>query len=287
MANITPTTGAVFIPEVWSADILRHTRKNLVLANLVKRYDSDVKMGGDVIHIPRLAEVTARTKTPGTAVTFDAATENEYTITVNKHKYFAFTVEDIVKAQSRTDLRSEYTEAAGYSLAKAIDSDIAALHSGLSQNMAANGVGGDASTLNDAGVIAAIELLDAADAPRDGRSFVIHSEAMADLRGVDKFTRYDAVGKAGLQDGRNNGLVANVYGVDVYMSNNVEEEAGTPNTLHNLMFHKEAFGLASQVSPKTEAEYSVDELGWKVAAHTLYGVAELRDTFAVDVTLDS
>jgi N4-gp56 family major capsid protein len=280
MANVTPTTGAVFIPEVWAADILRHTRSNLVLANLVKRYDSDVKNGGDVIHIPRLAEVTARTKTPGTAVTFDAATELEYTITVNQHRYFAFTIEDIVKAQSRTDLRSEYTEAAGYSLAKAVDSSIAGLYSGLSQTQA----GG--SALTDAVVINAIEKLDTADAPRDNRSFVIHSEAMADLRLLDKFTRYDAVGTA-VQDGKRNGLVANVYGVDVYMSNNVVEAAGTPNVLHNLMFHKEAFGLAQQVSPKVEAEYSVDELGWKVAAHTLYGVSELRDSFAVDVTLNS
>lgn len=281
MANVTPTTGANFIPEVWSADIMRHTRRNLVLANLVKRFDGDVKNGGDIIHIPRLAEVAARSKTPGTAVTFDAATEAEYTITVDQHKYFAFTVEDITKAQSRTDLRSEYTEAAGYALAKAIDSSIAGLYTGLSQTEA----GGAAIT--DANIISAIEKLDAADAPRDNRSFVIHSEAMADLRGLDKFTRYDAVGKMGVQDGRNNGLVANVYGVDVYMSNNVVEVAGTPNVLHNLMFHKEAFGLASQVSPKTEAEYSVDELGWKVAAHTLYGVNELRDTFAVDVTLNS
>jgi hypothetical protein len=280
MANVTPTTGAVFIPEVWAADILRHTRSNLVLANLVKRYDSDVKNGGDVIHIPRLAEVSARTKTPGTAVTFDAATELEYTITVNQHRYFAFTIEDIVKAQSRTDLRSEYTEAAGYSLAKAVDSSIAGLYSGLSQTQA----GG--SALTDAVVINAIEKLDTADAPRDNRSFVIHSEAMADLRILDKFTRYDAVGTA-VQDGKRNGLVANVYGVDVYMSNNVVEAAGTPNVLHNLMFHKEAFGLAQQVSPKVEAEYSVDELGWKVAAHTLYGVSELRDSFAVDVTLNS
>jgi N4-gp56 family major capsid protein len=280
MANVTPTTGAVFIPEVWAADILRHTRSNLVLANLVKRYDSDVKNGGDVIHIPRLAEVAARTKTPGTAVTFDAATELEYTITVDQHKYFAFTIEDISKAQSRTDLRSEYTEAAGYSLAKAVDSSIAGLYSGLSQTQA----GG--SALTDAVVIAAIEKLDTADAPRDNRSFVIHSEAMADLRLLDKFTRYDAVGTA-VQDGKRNGLVANVYGVDVYMSNNVVEAAGTPNVLHNLMFHKEAFGLAQQVSPKVEAEYSVDELGWKVAAHTLYGVNELRDSFAVDVTLNS
>ena len=135
MANVTPTTAAVFIPEVWSADIMRHTRRNLVLANLVKRYDNEVKNGGDVIHIPRLAEVTARSKSAGTDVTFDAATENEYTITVDQHKYFAFVIEDITRAQSRTDLREEYTQAAGYSIARAVDTSIASLYSGLSQTV--------------------------------------------------------------------------------------------------------------------------------------------------------
>lgn len=281
MGNVTTTTGAVFIPEVWSSDIMRHTRSNLVLANLVKRYDNEVKNSGDTIHIPRLAEVTARSKSAGSDVTFDGATENEYTISVNQHKYFAFVIEDIVKAQSQTDLRNEYTQAAGYALAKAVDSSLAGLYSGLSQSV------NSTTAITDAKIIEAIEKLDVADAPRDNRNFVIHSEAMADIRALDKFTRYDATGSKGVQSGGNNGLVANAYGIDVYMSNNIVTEDLTTDIIHNLMFHKEAFGLAMQVSPKTEAEYSVDKLGWKVAAHEIYGVNELRDTFAVDVQLQS
>lgn len=279
MANVTVTTGAKFIPEVWAAEVMRHTQKNLVLANLVKRFDTDVKGMGDVIHIPRLAEVTARSKSAGTAVTFDAATEDEYTITINQHKYFAFTVEDIAAVQARADLRSEYTTAAGYAVARAIDTTIAGLYSGLSQSVSAG------AALEDSEVITAVEYLDAADAPRDNRAFVIHSEALADLRALDKFTRYDATGAKGVHT--NNGLIANVYGVDVYLSNNIAIEDASPDLVHNLMFHKEAFGLAQQVAPKTEAEYSVDELGWKVAAHTIYGASELRDTFAVDVQINS
>ena len=281
MANVTTTTAAVFIPEVWSADILRHVRSNLVMANLVKRYDQDVKNGGDLIHVPNLAKMTARNKSASTDITYDAATEAENTISINKHKYSAVKIEDIVKVQSRYDLREEYTSAMGYAIAVAVDSDLLALYSGLSQTVTAG------ASIDDADVIDAIQFLDLADAPRDNRSFVINPEAMADLRNLDKFTRYDATGQQGIQTGNKKGLVANVYGVDVYMSTNVTEEAGSPNFLHNLMFHKEAFALAMQMAPKVEAEYSVDALGWKVAAHEIYGVAELRDTFAVDVRLNS
>lgn len=280
MANLTVTTDAVMLPEVWSGDILRATEDNLVLANLVKRYDTDVKSSGDVLHIPNLANLTANNKSANTDVTFESNTQTENTITINQHKYAAFKLEDIVKVQTKYDLRKEYTDKAGFAIAEAIDSSIAALYSGLSQSV-------DATTaLTDAHVITAIEYLDTANAPRDGRSFVIHSKAMADLRALDKFTRYDAVGKMGVQDGRNNGLIANVYGVDVYMSNNVAlNTTPTPDEWNNLMFHKEFAGLALQQAPKVEAEYRAAALAWEVVAHTIYGVSELRDLFGVNIRL--
>lgn len=278
MANVTPTTAATLIPEVWSADVLEATEKNLVLANLVERFDSDVKNGGDVIHIPNVANFTVADKTAGSAVTFQANTEAENSITINKHKVVPFLVEDVTKAQSRYDLRSIYTKKAGYEIARAIDADIAALYSGLSQSV-------DATTaLTDTHIITAIEYLDTADAPRDGRSFVFHSKALADLRALDKFTRYDATGNKGVQV--SNGLIANVYGVDCYLSNNVAlNTTPTPDEWNNLLFHKEAFALAMQKAPSVESEYSVDHLGEKVAVHTMYGVAELRDLFGVNIKL--
>ena len=281
MGNVTTTTAANFIPEVWAADIQKHTKANLVLADLVKRADADVAQFGDKVHFPFLAEVAARDKSAGSDVTFDAATEAEIQLDIDKHKYFAFVVEDIVKAQSKYDLRAAYTEAAGYAIAKAIDSSLASLATGFSQTVTAG------AALEDADVISAIEYLDVADVPRENRNFVIHPEAMSDLRALDKFTRYDAVGQAGIQAGRNNGLVANVYGIDVYMTTQVTTTAGTPDLLNNMLFHRDALVAAVQVAPKVEAEYSVDKLGWKVAAHTIFGVKELRDNHGVRVTLNS
>lgn len=49
--NITSTMAAAgqFIPEVWAKEIIVARENNLVLANLVERYDSDVKEKGDII----------------------------------------------------------------------------------------------------------------------------------------------------------------------------------------------------------------------------------------------
>jgi hypothetical protein len=51
--NITATMAASgqFIPEVWSKEIIVARENNLVLANLVDRYDSDVANKGDVIQV--------------------------------------------------------------------------------------------------------------------------------------------------------------------------------------------------------------------------------------------
>ncbi len=49
--NITTTTAATFIPEIWSDEIIATYRKNLVLANLVKKMSFKGKKG-DTLHIP-------------------------------------------------------------------------------------------------------------------------------------------------------------------------------------------------------------------------------------------
>ena len=282
MANITITTAANLIKDVWATEVLQEIRQDLVLANLVRRFDRQMAGGGDSLKIPVFSGFTALQKAAGTAITYEADTEAAVTININQHWYSAWILEDIVKIQSDYDLRRWYTEQSGYAVAVAVDDAIAALHTGFSQNVSAG------AAIEDAEVLTAVEFLDIANAPRGNRHFVVHAEGMSDIRGLSKFTYADEAGFArGVQVGGNQGLVANVYGVDVHLSNNIEETAGTPNILHNLMFHRDAIGLAMQKRPTTEVEYSVDYIGTKVVTHVLFGVAELRDTWAVDVELNS
>lgn len=279
MANFNKTTSDVFIPEIWSKDINMATEKNLVMAGLVWRVDGLVKDGGDVVHIPNVTNFSARDKAEGSDITFDANTETDIDLNINVHKYVGVKIEDLVATQSSYDLRSIYTDRMGYAVANAIDSSLLGLYSGLSQSVSAG------AALTDAHVISALEKLDVADVPRSERQFVFHSEALADMRGISKYTEYQFTGERGVAN--SDGQVSTLYGVPVYFSNNVVETAGSPNLLHNLLFHKDAFVAAIQMQPKTVAEYSVDSLAWKVATQTIYGVAENRDLFAVDIQLNS
>lgn len=270
MANVTVTTNAVFIPEVWTAETLRATEANLVMAKKVKRYDQDVMKHGDTIHIPNVANMTASAKSADTAVTYSANTEAENTITIDKHKYVARIIEDIAGIQSKYNILQEYTDKMGYALAKQIDTDLLGLYSGLSQSVGSSGV-----DIDDGVILDAINYLDLADAPESDRSLIIYPTQKKALLSLDKFVLAQNANK----DRINTGKLGEIFGVEINVSTNVPSSSGR----RNLLIHKEAFALASQKAPTFVTEQSADYLGLKVVAHTLYGVAELRDAFGVQV----
>lgn len=284
MANSTVTTGAVFIPELWAYETLKAAEKALVMAPLVKRYDSLVKGKGDTIHIPNISNLSANDKTAGSEVTTQAVTETETSISIDSHKETSFEIEDILAIQSQYDLRSEYTSKAGYAIAQAVDTDLLGLYSSLTST----DVGVYGSDLTDATLVAGIQKLDEVDAPIEDRCFVIAPSQKAAIMKIDKFVKADFLGEydrpTPVKVGPNNRyLWGEIYGIPVYYTNQVTTTAGTPTQTHNLLFHKEAFALALQQAPRTQANYWAKDLAWLVTCDTIYGYSVLRTTFGVEV----
>lgn len=277
MANVTTTTADKYIGDVWTKQVEEPFDKAVYFKELVTRRDGLVADGGDTIHIPFVAAVTARSKSASTDVTFDANTETEVTMSINKHKYFAFKIEDIVKLQSNYALQELYRNRGMEAVLRALDGDLGGLHASAGTNVSAG------ATVDDADFLSAISALDGGDVPQTQRAVIVGYKSMNDLRTVNKYTAYDSTGKTGLA-ASNGALVSSVYGVDVYLSNNVVDDS--TNT-HNLMFHKSGLSLAIQMKPRFELEYSVDALGWKCAVQSIYGVAVERAGAVVDIERNS
>lgn len=251
---------------------------------MVKRYDALVKERGDVLHIPNISNLTANTKTQGSEVTTQAVTETETTISINNWKETSFEIEDIVKVQSQYDLRSEYTSKAGYAIAQAVDTSLLNLYSSLTST----DVGTYGTDITDATLVAAIQALDEVNAPIEDRYFVIKPSQKAAIMKLDKFVKADYLGSydqpTPVKKGPNNRyLWGEIYGIPVYYTTQVTTTAGTPTQTHNLLFHKEAFALALQQAPRTQASYWQKDLSWLVTCDVIYGVSVLRDTFGVEV----
>lgn len=293
---MTITTGDVFIPEIWSRKTQRATEASLVLANLVTRFDDELTDGGDILRVPQVSNLVANSKAANTQVTLNAPTESQFTMNINRHFESSYLVEDRLKNQSKYNLLDQYSGKSGYAIAARIDADIAGLYSGLSQN-----VGNATTDVTDANLVRAIQYLDDADAPQTDRYFVIKPAALAHLRQIQKFSEWQSLGvtptpasgAGGLGNVGSvvrrigpNGFVGTLYNVEVYMSTNLTEESGTSDTVHNLLFHKEAFALGMQMKPRTQFQYKQEYLGTLATTDALWGFAEYRDAFGVDFRSD-
>lgn len=272
--NIGATAASVFRPNVWSKETLMFVKSNLVLAPLIKHYDADVKSAGQTLEIPNVSAISANLKAQNTVVTLNYNTETKTTITLNKHYESSFIVEDLVKVQSAYDLRSDYTQAAAYAIAEKVDGNIAA-----DMTSAFDGYGAYGTALNDNLILTVNRYLSENKAPRSDRSIVVHPKGEAEMLAIDKYVRYDALGVGGDANSIKNGKIGRIYGADVFMSQNLVYLDTATDEYNSLFFHKDAFAIAMQLEPRTQAQYKQEYLGWLVTVDVLYGVAELRSGF--------
>lgn len=296
---VTNTSAAKFIPEIWSDEVIAAYKSNLIMANAVKKMSMTGKKG-DVIHVPKPTRGVAHAKTAGTAVTIQNTVESEVLITINKHFEFSRLIEDITEVQALASLRQFYTGDAGYGLSKQVDEDLFLLGKKFGDD---NGSGSDwvhsntynfsgsagietyaadavaaGDVFNDAGFRAAIQVLDDADVPMDGRSFVVPPSIRNAIMGVDRYMSSDFVDGRGVK----NGQIGNLYGIDVYTTSNCPVlETAAQNSAGGevkgaMLFHKDAMVLAEQQGVRSQTQYKQEFLGTLYTADTLYGTQVLR-----------
>ena len=250
------------------------------MANLVTRRDQDVANGGDIIHFPVTAQASAVAYTNGKRVTdnLSANTDTEKTLTIDKFYFSGFHIPYHLAAQSKYDIKAERARAAGYAIAKQIDSDISALYSSFT-----NGVINDAADdLIVADIINAYTTLNGNDVPTSDRAWVFDPSAYGELLSMtgNYFISYDFRQGKPLE----NGLIGQILGSSVYQSTNVPTVSeGSPATTvyKNMYFHKQALACAMQVTPDVDDVYDADTMGDLFNVKTAYGVALLRGDFGV------
>jgi len=293
---VTKANAGVFIPELWSDEIIAAYKQNLVMANLVSKMSFKGKKG-DTLHIPKPTRGNAAVKAAATAVTIQADAETEIQVLVNKHYEYSRFIEDITETQALSSLRQFYTADAGYALARQVDTDLIQLGRGAQGGngtiaydkavIASDGTtlytGGNEAAITDAGIRKVIQTLDDADVPMDNRCLVLPPVARNVMMGLARFTEQAFVGDVGSNNTIRNGQIGNVYGVKVYVSTNCETATGDARI--GMMFHKDAFVLAEQMGVRAQTQYKQDYLATLFTSDMLYGVKELRDEAAVAIAM--
>lgn len=265
---------AQYIQEAWTRDIQQPFDKILVAAKLVMDRSGEIAGGGDTLRVPFVAGVNARSKAASTQLTFDSPDGTAIAHAIDKHYYSGVLIEDIAKIQSNYNIKSAFQQRMTESIARQVDTDLMALYAS-----AGTTVSGGAA-IDDADFLSVVSNFDSNDIPPGQRRGIIGHNTKADLLGVNKYVAYDQTGKTGKAVDGSLDFNGTIYGIDLYHSGNVP----TSSTGRNLFFHKSGIVLAKQQKPKFEMEYSVRDLGWLIALHSVYGVGVERSTAVLELT---
>lgn len=291
------TSAAVFIPEMWSDEVIAAHKTNLVVAERVRKMNFKGKKG-DTIHVPKPVRGAAFAKAENTAVTVQNNVDTDLTITVDQHWEYSRLIEDITEVQALASLRRFFTDDAGFALATQVDSKLyeaaksfgdgdgsdytnsAVWYPDSGTSVAAYAVDTLASgdDITDATIRLMIQKMDDADVPMTGRNWVIPPISKRQLLGIERFSSSDYVNKGAVP----NGHVGNLYGVDFAISTNVPViETATDNTAGDdvrgsMFFHTDAIILVEQVGVRSQVQYKQEFLSNLYTSDRLYGTAAYR-----------
>lgn len=294
---VTNATAGVFIPEIWSDEIIAAYKKNLVMANLVMKMNFKGKKG-DTIHIPAPTRGTASLKVAQTAVNLIADTETEVQVSINRHFEYSRLIEDITEVQALSSMRQFYTSDAGYALARAVDTDLIQLgrstNGGAGTAAYANAfIGGDGTTaytsgtpnqtaLTDAAIRRTIQRLDDNDTSMDQRFFIIPPSSRNTLMGLARYTEQAFIGNG---DAIRTGEIGNLYGIPVFTTSNADTATGGARIC--LLGHRDSMVLVEQLAVRSQTQYKQEQLSTLFTSDTLYGVAGLRNAATVGAARSS
>lgn len=269
-----------FRPEIWAALLLSSLKKSHVYAALCNRnYEGEIRGAGDTVRITSISRPTINTYQRNTDISYEELSDAQRTLVVDQEKYWAFTIDDVDKAQARGDVVPEAMQESAYGLRDVADQYVASFYT---QVAAANDLGtrvitaaGDAyETLVDLGVA-----LDEANVPAEGRWVVVSPKFHGLLQKDERFTDMSASGTQTLANSR----VGEAAGFFIHKSNNTPN----PTADHRVIMAgvPQAMSFAEQIL-QTEALRSEDRFADRVRGLHVYGGKLIRPDALAIVTFD-
>jgi hypothetical protein len=279
------------IPLKWGEKINDFFKLKLMIADFFTDRSAELADGGSALYTPNLTEMTANSKTVATAVTLNQPTETKITLSVNQWYEVSFAIEDREAAQVKHSyyLQEKYAMNAGYTMAKKLEVALASLFAGFSTT-----VGASTTNLADSEIRAAINALESVgiDTTSDVAFFVSPAVFWKQIQNIDKFSL--AINSP-VNDPTAKTPKATLYGIPVYVSNNIQYVSGTTGRA-NALAHRDALHFATsplgsggsmgssmtgKYGVRVQSHYIPEYLSTVTTADLLYGVIENRDNAGV------
>lgn len=263
-AEMTSTTEAAFLPEIWSRKTADAAQFKAVVSQTVDVSLEDEVSMGRIVHRPHRSNLTTQSKTEGVGntVVFEAITQTNQDFTISTMEYAAWLENEVVKAQEDPAYLGKITERAGYALERGVEVTLTARFSGYSQTV---GVDNVEWTLDQ--LLRGWQYLEDAGAPEDDRFFVTSPAATAGMKKLNELTSTDF----GFENGLKAANIGDFMGMPVLRSQLLAAGASGKKS---AMYHRSAEVLIRQIMPTTRKQYLIRNLAEGIVVFDLYTTAE-------------
>ena len=303
--NTNPSYSGTFIPAVWSAKLNAKFYAASIYGDIANTdWQGEVSSMGDKVYINTAPTLTVANYVAGTNLTYQVPTPDMQELLIDKGKYFAFQINDVLEYQAKPNLMDMFSTDAAEQMRIAIDSTVvyntftgaAVGNKGITAGVksGAYNLGSDAApiTLTANNVVQKVlelaSVLDEQNVPESDRWLVIDPATRALLFQSELAKAYstgDATSPV------RNGLIGSIDRFKVYVSNQLPKGTagtatpwlsgdGTENSVTTtgtvakrraiMAGHKSALTFASQIT-KMETVRNQNDFGDYVRSLNVYG----------------
>lgn len=258
-------SASAFIPAVWSGKLIEKLYPRTVFSEIANTdYEGEISAQGDKVMIRTTPTITINDHEMGQTLTYENPTSDHVELLIDKGKYFAFNVDNVLKHQSDLKLMDNWSDDAGEQMKVAIDKSVLAdIYSDVAATNAGPTAGADSASYDLGEVDAPLVItkdnvldviadfgtvLDEANVPDDQRWVVLPSWVTNLLKKSDL---RDAGITGDDTSPIRNGKIGVLDNMTVYKSNNVSkvEDATAGKPASNIIFgHKKSLTWASQMT---------------------------------------
>jgi hypothetical protein len=120
--NTNPSYSGTFIPTLWSSKLNVKFYATSVFADICNRnWEGDIKNVGDKVVINNIPSLVINDYVVGGNLNYQTPTPNTIEMVVDRAKYFAFNVADVLEYQSKPDLMNMFTNDAAEQMRTVVD----------------------------------------------------------------------------------------------------------------------------------------------------------------------
>ena len=253
---------------MWTGKYLRALEYELVIAKAVDRQYT-FQGHGDTYVVERVPNIEVQTKSASSALSAYVYTDTKQSISIGTHQACAIKHENIAQLLSRGNMKDEMTRKMGYSLGRAVDTNLASLFASFSQIVGTYGV----ELTHDNLLRAAQYLKDAGYTMGNGTTWLISTAQETGLQKMDTFVHASYVGEDSARSMHEQGTIGRFQKTPVVISNLLTSPASGQHD--NALLQKETVALIMAQDAKTTTETIALDLADVVVQDIVYGYSEI------------